>query len=143
MPAIFPPDGAPHYHGEWGFGRRVATDAHTILVADLWDPPGGVVYLYEASGADCNRNHLCDSADIANGTSPDDNANGIPDECETIPGDVTGDGQVNADDLVAVILAWGPCPAPPAVCPADIAPAPDGDGEVNADDLIMVILNWG
>jgi hypothetical protein len=61
------------------------------------------------------------------------------------PGDVNVDDQVNADDLVAVILAWGPCPAPPAVggCPADIAPAPDGDGEVNADDLVMVILNWG
>jgi hypothetical protein len=73
------------------------------------------------------------------------NGNGIPDECETNPGDITGDGQVNVDDLIAVILAWGPCPAPPAVggCPADIAPAPDGDGQVNVDDLIMVILNWG
>jgi hypothetical protein len=58
-----------------------------------------------------------------------------------VVGDVTGDGLVNADDLIAVILAWGACPPPPATCPADVAPA-GGDGEVNADDLTVVILNW-
>jgi choice-of-anchor B domain-containing protein len=61
-------------------------------------------------------------------------------ECKptTIPGDVNGDGSVDADDLVAVILAWGPCPAPPAACPADI----DENGQVDADDLVLVVLNW-
>jgi hypothetical protein len=54
-------------------------------------------------------------------------------------GDVNGDGEVDADDLIAIILAWGPCPAPPATCPADV----DGSGSVNADDLTAVILNWG
>jgi hypothetical protein len=50
-------------------------------------------------------------------------------------GDVTSDGLVNVDDLIAVILAWGPCPTP---CPADV----NGDGAVDVDDLILVILNW-
>ena len=59
-----------------------------------------------------------------------------------IPGDANGDGDVNVDDVIAVILAWGPCPLEPTECPADIAPFPDGDGEVDADDLIAVILNW-
>jgi hypothetical protein len=54
-------------------------------------------------------------------------------------GDVNGDGIVNADDLIAVILAWGLCPAPPSPCPADVT----GNGVVNVDDLIAVILNWG
>lgn len=36
---------------------------------------------------DCNSNGVEDSKDIANGTSPDDNINGIPDECED-PGKV-------------------------------------------------------
>jgi hypothetical protein len=54
------------------------------------------------------------------------------------PGDVDGDGVVDVDDLVAVILAWGACPAPPASCAADF----DGDGSVEVDDLIAVILNW-
>jgi hypothetical protein len=52
--------------------------------------------------------------------------------------DVTGDGTVDVDDLVAVILAWGEC-ADPNNCPSDI----DGDDVVEVDDLIAVILNWG
>jgi hypothetical protein len=54
-------------------------------------------------------------------------------------GDVNLDGVVDVDDLIAVILAWGPCPAPPSPCAADLT----GDGQVNIDDLIAVILNWG
>ncbi len=49
--------------------------------------------------------------------------------------DVNGDGAVNVDDLIAVILGWGPCPAP---CPADV----NNSGTVDVDDLIAVILNW-
>jgi hypothetical protein len=54
------------------------------------------------------------------------------------PADVDGNGDVDADDLVAVILAWG-CVNPPGPCPADA----DGSGVVDADDLVMVILAWG
>jgi len=53
--------------------------------------------------------------------------------------DVTGDGEINVDDLIAVIMAWGVCPPAPAACPADITL----DGQVNADDLIAVIMHWG
>jgi hypothetical protein len=55
------------------------------------------------------------------------------------PGDVNVDDSVDVDDLIAVILAWGVCPAPPATCLADV----DGNGQVDVDDLIAVILNWG
>jgi hypothetical protein len=58
-------------------------------------------------------------------------------------GDVTGDGIVDVDDLLAVITQWGACPAPPAPCSADIAPIGEPDGVVNVDDLLLVILNWG
>jgi hypothetical protein len=60
-------------------------------------------------------------------------------------GDVTGNGVVDIDDLVAVITSWGTCPAPPAVCPADLPPSVGGtgDGVVNIDDLVTVITNWG
>jgi hypothetical protein len=62
---------------------------------------------------------------------------------ETVTGDVTCDGAVDVDDLVAVILSWGPCPTPPpppplVPCPTDI----DQSGAVDVDDLIVVILNW-
>ncbi len=59
---------------------------------------------------------------------------------ETIRGDVDHNGFVDVDDLIAVILAWGPCAkCTPAACPADV----DGDCDVDVDDLITVILNWG
>jgi hypothetical protein len=55
-------------------------------------------------------------------------------------GDVNGDGAINVDDLIAVILAWGPCAEPcPPTCAADV----NDDCAVNVDDLIAVILNWG
>jgi hypothetical protein len=50
-------------------------------------------------------------------------------------GDATGDHVVNADDLVEVVLAWGPC----TWSLADL----NHDFQVNADDMIIVILNWG
>ncbi|MCI0366150.1 MAG: dockerin type I domain-containing protein, partial [Phycisphaerales bacterium] len=55
------------------------------------------------------------------------------------PGDLTGDGIVNIDDLLALLSDWGSCPAPSTVCPADL----DGDGSVNINDLLMLINNWG
>jgi hypothetical protein len=56
------------------------------------------------------------------------------------PVDINASGAVDSDDLVAVILGWGPCPQPcPPRCPADIT----GNCAVDADDLVAVILNWG
>jgi hypothetical protein len=54
---------------------------------------------------------------------------------EPCPADTDGSGAVDVDDLVAVILAWGPC----VECPADI----DDSGTVDVDDLVAVILGWG
>ena len=58
------------------------------------------------------------------------------------PSDVTGDHNVNVNDLLAVINSWGACPVPPAACPGDIAPA-GGNGTVNVNDLLAVINAWG
>jgi thermitase len=49
-------------------------------------------------------------------------------------GDATGNGTVDVDDLIAVILAWGQSGGP-----ADV----NNSGTVDVDDLITVILNWG
>jgi hypothetical protein len=94
----------------------------------------------ESAPADCNNNGIFDHIEIAGGL-PDVNGNGVPDMCEVIPclPDIapppTGNGQVNVDDLLAVIVAWGPC----AGCAADIT----GNGIVNVDDLLAVINAWG
>lgn len=52
--------------------------------------------------------------------------------------DVSGDGQVDVIDLLAVINAWGTC-ANPGNCPSDI----DGNGAVDVVDLLAVIGAWG
>jgi hypothetical protein len=48
-------------------------------------------------------------------------------------GDVDGSGEVDVDDLVAVILGWG------GTSEGDV----DCSGDVNVDDLVTVILAWG
>jgi hypothetical protein len=62
-----------------------------------------------------------------------------PAACPPCFADVDNNGNVDADDLVAVILGWGQC----SNCPPDIHPSPFGNNQVNADDLVMVILSWG
>ena len=63
--------------------------------------------------------------------------NGIPDTCETGPADVDGNGLVDVGDLLAVLGAWGTCPAQ-SVCPEDV----DGDGNVDVTDLLAVLADW-
>ena len=63
-----------------------------------------------------------------------------PDEIEAVPASGGGEDLIeDIDDLLAVIGAWGACPPPPALCPADI----DDSGAVDIDDLLAVIAGWG
>ncbi|MEE2907734.1 MAG: hypothetical protein VX527_07860 [Planctomycetota bacterium] len=56
---------------------------------------------------DCNENGINDACDIANGTSPDTDGNGVPDECESgCVGDYDGNGQTNIDDILYIISYW-------------------------------------
>jgi hypothetical protein len=83
---------------------------------------------------DCNDNEVDDACDIADGTSPDDNGNGIPDECEC-EGDLNGNGAVEVLDFLALLAVWGPCVG----CPADL----DGSGAVDVLDFLILLANWG
>ena len=59
---------------------------------------------------------------------------------EPPPGDLNGDCTVGAADLLALLIAWGPCPDPcPPSCPADL----NGDCIVGAADLLTLLINWG
>ena len=57
----------------------------------------------------------------------------------TCAGDVNGDGSVNVEDLVQVILNWGPCPDPcPPICKGDL----NGDCKVDELDMALLEENW-
>ncbi len=54
------------------------------------------------------------------------------------PGDLDGDGDVDAADLALLLGSWGPCPAE-GDCPADL----DGNGAVGPFDLAILLGRWG
>ena len=64
------------------------------------------------------------------------------DTCHAIaepnPADVNGDGEVDVDDLVALIVAWGTDGLQVPGLHTDV----DNDGEVGVDDLNAIIVNW-
>jgi len=51
------------------------------------------------------------------------------------PGDVTGNGFINGNDLTEVLSQWGTCPS----CLADV----NGDGVVEGGDLAIILGAWG
>ncbi len=72
------------------------------------------------------------------GTPPDfieDDLSAVGGCDTTIPGDINGDGEVGATDLLLVIAAWGPCPG----CNEDV----NHDDVVDVSDLLEVVENWG
>jgi hypothetical protein len=100
-----------------------------------------VAFLIEWS-ADCNSDGIVDFGQILAGELDDANGNNIPDCCEAgtscaCPADITGNGNVDAADLAAVLSAWGG--APSGKENADI----NGDGSIDAADLAGVLSAWG
>jgi outer membrane protein assembly factor BamB len=55
------------------------------------------------------------------------------------PGDLDCDDEVGVTDFLALLAAWGPCPAEPEPCPGDL----DGDGEVGVTDFLELLAAWG
>ena len=72
-------------------------------------------------------------------SSADCDGNGVPNECEPgscgneSPGDVDGDGIVNATDLALLLAAWDS---------ADLTADLTGDGTVDAADLSVLLAHW-
>ncbi len=56
------------------------------------------------------------------------------------PADLTGDEQVNIDDIFAVLGLWGECPDPcPPYCEGDLTE----DCTINIDDIFAILGQWG
>ena len=87
------------------------TDENGIIAWSLWNDP-----------------------EIRNRSVPIDMDALVFDLESTVPGDVTGDGVVDFNDLLALLSVWGPCSA----CPEDL----DGDGNVGFSDLVFLLSNF-
>jgi len=84
---------------------------------------------------DCDGDGTPDAAEIAGGAA-DVNGNGVPDSCDC-PADIDADGVVAAEDLSAVLFAWGTAGAKGLV--GDV----DRSGSVGGEDLSAVLAAWG
>jgi hypothetical protein len=89
-----------------------------------------------SAASDCDGDGTSDFCEFEAG-APDVNNNGKPDECDCV-GDTNGDGAVNVDDLIDVIVAWGD-----SVVGGPNVNDQDGLGVVNSEDLVTVLNNWG
>ena len=50
---------------------------------------------------------------------------------------IDDDGDVDADDILALLADWGPC-GPIGPCPADL----NEDGVVDVDDILLLLNAW-
>jgi hypothetical protein len=82
---------------------------------------------------DCDQDSQVDWIQCVTQPELDVDGNWIPDACEC-PADTNDDAEVNVDDLLLIIGAFGTTYAP-----ADI----DLDGIVSVDDLLLCINAWG
>jgi hypothetical protein len=87
-------------------------------------------------GVDRDEDGYFDGDEIDAGSDP---ANPSSTPKNVVTGDLDGDGDVDTVDFLALLQAWGPCPAPPVPCPADL----DDDGEVSVTDFLLLLQNWG
>ncbi len=82
--------GQSYSGGDANHDARFHTDSTRLMRAYLASVP-------DCLDVDCNANSIADATDIANGTSADVNANGVPDECE----DCNDNGVFDDEDIAS------------------------------------------
>jgi hypothetical protein len=97
-----------------------------IEIVDRGDEPLEIIIGYSA--------FHCNLPDHIEGLYTDAGGNTFENDCAPDCPDITGDGDVNVSDLLAVIDQWGS--SGPS---ADV----NGDGIVNVTDLLEIVGNWG
>jgi hypothetical protein len=114
------PDFSPTGLGTSSFGSSAALNGNRLVVsAERFDGDGidsGAAYFF--SGL----------------LSPDDDGDGVPDECAIAIRDMNDDGLLDARDLVYLVHHFGVCDD----CRADL----NGDGVVDRADLHLLLLHF-
>jgi hypothetical protein len=94
-----------------------------------------------STGACCFPNGTCDDDTSANCAEdggvfhPGEDCDFFNCEPPACPADIDGNGAVDVEDLVTVLLAWGTT----GMDPADV----NHDNVVNVEDLVIIIVAWG
>ena len=133
-------------HATWGPGGISVTQTNTIINSCEFKENGptsgsgpGAIYHYPGT-LEITDSLFCensgDAGDI-NGPWDDGGGNEFSNTCPAdCDGDIDEDGQINVNDLLAIIAAWGiDCVG----CSEDV----NDDGDVNVADLLIVIGAWG
>ena len=135
------------------FGEMTVADTQWNPPLDLLDGPSefGIIYL-DLDDAARASSYTVNSGDIVWGDSPYV-PEGYPSATPLLafgserivaftvgsgtpcPADLDGSGSVDFQDLLAILVSWGPCEG----CPADL----DGDGVVGFSDLLAILFAWG
>jgi len=93
--------------------------------ADGWE-------ILQGSLEDCNSNGVADVCEILNGV-PDENENGVPDECDCRE-DLNETGVVDISDLLMLLANWGA---------SDVIGDLNEDGIIDINDMLLVLNAWG
>ncbi len=81
-----------------------------------------------------------DTVDTGNGTPPIVDIGPYEFQIDECPADLTGDDQVNIDDIFAMLGTWGACDDPcPPYCSGDLTE----DCIINIDDIFAILGQWG
>jgi len=131
------------------FGYKTSISDDTVIVGafrddDLGDRSGSA-YVLVCTGACCIGSG-CFSSSEADCFAADGTFMGNYIECadipcpEPCPADLTGDDQVDIEDILVVLDLWGDCPDPcPPYCAGDLTE----DCTVNIDDIFAILGMWG
>jgi hypothetical protein len=116
-----------------GGNRRLSPGSPAIDAADTTAVPPGIT-----DDRDGNRRFVDDPCTVDTGVPDGTNAPvdmGAYEFQPPCPADLDCSGAVDFSDLLALLLAWGPC----AGCPADL----DGNDAVDLLDLQALVSEWG